>query len=67
LFNLKEAKNENQNSLFIQQIQTKSQLKKKIKKSSESVLNHHVRSCGWVAVTKKRVNLILDLEEGDFW
>jgi hypothetical protein len=26
-----------------------------------------VRSRGWVAVTKKKVNLILDLEEGDFW
>ncbi len=25
-----------------------------------------VRSRGWVAVTKKKVNLILDLEEGDF-
>jgi hypothetical protein len=26
-----------------------------------------VRSRGWVAVTKKKVNLILDLQEGDFW
>jgi hypothetical protein len=26
-----------------------------------------VHSRGWVTVNKKKVNLILDLEEGDFW